>query len=222
MGWQCEACTFHNERDHALACEICSTERSFYEEASSSSSASPIDVDPGSASSSSSSSSSSYTTPVVINVVDDEEEEEVLCESYAVFHGRGPELLKRFSEKKAERVFVCSVCRRRQSTDLLMQTHLLRSHGEATAADLEELASLATMRALEHEDDYGEFSEMMAKLLRVKDPSDISEHRIKRWFKEADPDGSGEVSFEAKLSLASSNTEFTVCAILLTLVIFQE
>ena len=58
--------------------------------------------------------------------------------------------------------------------------------------------------------DYGEFSEMMAKLLRVKDPSDISEHRIKRWFKEADPDGSGEVSFEAKLSLASSNTVYSM------------
>ena len=36
-----------------------------------------------------------------------------------------------------------------------------------TAADLEELASLATMRALEHEDDYGEFGELLVRPLLV-------------------------------------------------------
>jgi hypothetical protein len=44
--------------------------------------------------------------------------------------------------------------------------------------------------------DYTEFKKMCAKLMNAKNTGDIAEPRIKRWFKEADADSSGVVSFE--------------------------
>lgn len=46
-----------------------------------------------------------------------------------------------------------------------------------------------------HRLDYPEFKEMCAQLMNAKEKGDIAEPRLKRWFKEADTDGSGAVSF---------------------------
>jgi hypothetical protein len=43
--------------------------------------------------------------------------------------------------------------------------------------------------------DYDEFIVMMCKLLRVDDPSKISQQRLQRFWREADTDGSGEIDF---------------------------
>jgi len=75
--------------------------------------------------------------------------------------------------------------------------HLAREHG-INITEVERIKNIFDMFDLDKSGNIEEeeFFHVIMKLMNCKNPSDISQKKLKRYWAEADTDGSGEISFE--------------------------
>jgi len=123
--WSCDTCTYTNSNVLALACEMCGSGRT--------SGTSDHRAQHLGGTSTSALLSSSCSVTIVDESSDDEAD---------IVFSRGKLLASEFSRKLEEKGFECLVCGHRGSTQLLMEVHLFRQHGQESTEILAKQLSL--------------------------------------------------------------------------------